>query len=830
MKPSFKISAISLAVLGSFSFVSNANAGNTDYSNQTTAGVISVIGAGNSISGDNLKVDSAGYQSNSQRNEGVYIGDGSSASFGGDYFEVKFKETDSTREFAGVQVNTQGQDTTAIFNSTSTVIDVEGPGASSKWGFGLLVNGINGKASAKFTGGDVLIRATTENYTSQTLTVKENSEIIFDNTGDVTVESFSPFGVTVVDAYGNITFNNEGNVLLKGEIIPGDNTAQTNVVGIQGQNTSWVISDKVKKFEINLSGAGVDNDGTSYSTGTKGISASGSDMKVSVNSKEFVINMNVATDVEDDSPTGHTSEKAQGIYLAANAEMNIGSGTKTTISVYDGLGTARGVELNNGGKINFGGDTSISATGKTQSYAIKIDGYGTPTYVTLGGQTNSIKGDISVNSSSGASLNLKNGTTTLDGNIDVDEGSSLVLEGSTLQLVQDNQVNVLGQVSSTNGKLILNEAKQDIVNISKITEGSNLQAIASSSLNDKLSSDINLFSQSLNIDEGAETVSLLMQEGMVAGETIARLNEDGTVNQSSIIRKTNTLMQSALEMASIAPLTMARILSNDVRKRLGDIRSDNLSKGVWARYDGGSLSSNHGLDTDFNTVQVGFDTTLFDQMSRLGVAFSYTKGDTDYMRGSADLEAYSLAGYGTWMSNFGTYLDLIGRVATVNNDMKVDGHLKGSMDSLVLGLSAETGCIFNVFDMAFVEPQIEATYTYVDGDQFNIGSAEYDVDSVDSLVGRLGFVAGVNCPSDFGQAYIRASAVHEFLGDTKIRGSSEGSYGTYSQEGRDTWFEYAVGANFTVNKNVYLWADVERTEGSKIEEDWRATAGIRYFW
>ena len=178
MKPSFKISAISLAVLGSFSFVSNANAGNTDYSNQTTAGVISVIGAGNSISGDNLKVDSAGYQSNSQRNEGVYIGDGSSASFGGDYFEVKFKETDSTHEFAGVQVNTQGQDTTAIFNSTSTVIDVEGPGASLKWGFGLLVNGINGKASAKFTGGDVLIRATTENYTSQTLTVKENSEII----------------------------------------------------------------------------------------------------------------------------------------------------------------------------------------------------------------------------------------------------------------------------------------------------------------------------------------------------------------------------------------------------------------------------------------------------------------------------------------------------------------------------------------------------------------------------------------------------------------------------------------------------------------------------
>ena len=45
------------------------------------------------------------------------------------------------------------------------------------------------------------------------------------------------------------------------------------MMGIQS-GSSWaetVVTDKVKDFNITLSGAGVDNDGTSYSTGTYGI-------------------------------------------------------------------------------------------------------------------------------------------------------------------------------------------------------------------------------------------------------------------------------------------------------------------------------------------------------------------------------------------------------------------------------------------------------------------------------------------------------------------------------------------------------------------------------
>ena len=67
-------------------------------------------------------------------------------------------------------------------------------------------------------------------------------------------------------------------------------------------------------------------------------------------------------------------------------------------------------------------------------------------------------------------------------------------------------------------------------------------------------------------------------------------------------------MQSTLELATIAPLALNRILTNDVHKRMGDIRSMKQTSGAWARYDGGRLSAESGLENDFHTIQVGVDT------------------------------------------------------------------------------------------------------------------------------------------------------------------------------------------------------------------------------
>ncbi len=325
-----------------------------------------------------------------------------------------------------------------------------------------------------------------------------------------------------------------------------------------------------------------------------------------------------------------------------------------------------------------------------------------------------------------------------------------------------------------------------------------------------------------NVSGKDVAVSTDVPEGMV--NPAFGIDAAGKTHEASA----NTLMQSSLELASAAPLALNRIMMNDVRKRLGDIRTSNGTHGAWVRYDGGKLSGEGGLENDFHTIQVGIDTVPTADAPRMGVAFSYTDSDAEYARGSADMKAYSLAMYSTWMGDNGQFFDLIGRMGTADTDMVVDGQHNGSMDNVALSMSGEFGWRFDVTNSIYVEPQVEATYTYVNEDSLSLSTANYDVDAVHSLLGRIGFAAGMKCPSDFGNIYVRASAVHEFLGDSKITGVNAGNTNVYEIDGKDTWFEYGIGANFNITKSTYMWADVERTTGGALDEDWRATVGVRY--
>ncbi len=841
-----KKTVLASAVLCALS--TGAWAATTDYSNQVLNTGISVIGSGNSMTGDNVQITGSGLNDHAGRNEGIYVGTGSSAQFGGEFLNIQFHTDDTTHEFAGLQVNAKGEETTLDVSAKSTVIDVSGPGASSKWGYGLFINGFDGSkvggAVVKFTGQDVVVRTTTENYTSQSVTVKEKNTLRFDNSGDVTIEAYSPFGVTVVDGQGTLVFNNQGNVLLKGEILPGDKTAQTNSIGMQGENADWNITNQVNEFRIEVSGAGVDNDGTTYSSGTSGILAEGEGMNVNMNAQQFVIDMNIGSDVVDDSPEGHTATQAYGIHVTTGAQMTIGSATQTNISVNQGIGSAYGIAVESGSFVAIEGDLTIQVKAKDDAYAIYLGSTtstenkgvslladassSASTGLKISGANNYIEGDVAVKS--GSAISFENGQTTLVGNVVADADTVVTLSEGTVELAEGSNLTASGEVKSIGGQIVLNEAKAGSVKIGTLAAGSTLTAVASSELNDKLGGDIETFSQAINISSGAQGTTLTMREGLVAGEKTGQMTESGALDKASVTEKTNTLMQSSLELATAAPLALNRIMMNDVRKRLGDIRTSNGTHGAWARYDGGRLSGEGDLENDFNTIQVGFDTLPSDNAPRVGVAFSYTDSDSEYARGSADMKAYSLAAYGTWMSEDGMFFDLIGRMGTADTDMVVDGLHKGSMNNLALSLSGEFGWRFDVTDSIYVELQVEATYTFINGDNLSLSTANYDVDDVHSLLGRIGFAAGLKCPNERGNVYVRASAVHEFLGDSEIAGVNGASRAVYEIDGKDTWVEYGIGANFNITQSTYMWADVERTSGGTLDEDWRATVGVRYSW
>lgn len=399
---------------------------------------------------------------------------------------------------------------------------------------------------------------------------------------------------------------------------------------------------------------------------------------------------------------------------------------------------------------------------------------------------------------------------------------TLGMKGGTADISQTEDDVKVKTLSGT-GTVVMDAAGDNKLVAGTTTEGTKIVAKASETADD------------VTAEEAAGMVGRL--EGVKEADKSGRVDEgmyngaitvDGSGNATV---KANSLMADTLELASASTLSLNRILMNDVRKRLGNIRlseSAEGTEGVWARYDGGRLSG-EGTKTRFHTIQAGGDTRLAAAPVRLGLSASYTTGDADATRGDADLDAWSLAAYGLWSADNGAFADVVARVGRAEADMTVDGRYKGSLENTAWSLSGEFGWHLDLAGGLYAEPQVEATYTRIESDSMTLSGAgatySYEVDALDSMIGRLGGLVGMKCPNNKGDVYVRASLVHEFMGDAAIRGAN----GTVLEsDGKDTWVEYGVGASLTLTPATWLWLDLERTSGALVDEDVRATVGIRH--
>lgn len=490
------------------------------------------------------------------------------------------------------------------------------------------------------------------------------------------------------------------------------------------------------------------------------------------------------------SPSGNLSIEAQSITLESTNET--------------GVGLAGGEDGETAGSVKLKADNiQITATD-----AVNVNANGgsftlTANELGLNGNVTTLGGKLGVNATRATvtgDIKTTNTEFALNG--------ELQFEGNTAEI--DN-------LTGDSATFTLTKADQSVT-INNANKA--LTVAATGDLNDEIGTAA---FDNLDLTGTTDGVQVVAREGMYSEETTAVYDKDG--NLSQFVKKDNSIMSNVLDLVSNSTLSLNRILMNDVRKRMGDLRASEGTHGVWARYDGGKFSGSNSFENDFSTVQIGADTAAFANGTRLGVAFSYTTSDSDMQRGDAEMDAYSLAFYGTKFFDNGMFVDVIGRLATIDTDVTIDGNKKGNLDNMAVSLSGEFGWRFDVNQSFYVEPQAEVTYTYLDSDKLKLSSGhEYELDSVDSLIGRLGFATGFKCPNNFGDVYLRASAVHEFLGDAAVHG---GTY-TLETDGDDTWVEFGVGANFNLNKNLYGYVDLERTEGADLDEDWRANVGVRY--
>lgn len=259
--------------------------------------------------------------------------------------------------------------------------------------------------------------------------------------------------------------------------------------------------------------------------------------------------------------------------------------------------------------------------------------------------------------------------------------------------------------------------------------------------------------------------------------------------------------------------------------------------GIFAKALGGKTSSDVSGLKDSNSywgAQVGYDKALANGW-HTGVAFDYRDGDSDYLLGGkGDNKLYSFGVYGVKKMDNGSYFRVAAKAGRVENEYDVYTELRNKLHAdykaNAYGLTAEYGKTFGS-EMSYITPKVQLTWSRV-GSKDYTGSANNGAimniyqDSYDSLVGRLGFEAGMK--KAHGSLHAGLYLAHEFNGDIDTRYfAKDGGWKSTSFDGDDTWAELVLGGEYRLGRNSQLYADFARDLGGDFQRKWKLNAGIR---
>ena len=304
---------------------------------------------------------------------------------------------------------------------------------------------------------------------------------------------------------------------------------------------------------------------------------------------------------------------------------------------------------------------------------------------------------------------------------------------------------------------------------------------------------------------------------------------DGKVVDDSVKTVENATNRAISDIMNISLMTW-RQENNDMNKRLGELRDSKGEHGAWARMARGeSKYGAHGVKNQYNYYQVGYDEKLSTNPNwTVGVALTRTEGNSTFAAGSGENKHTGLAIYGSYLSDSGSFVDLIAKYARLDNEYKTVGAGVGDADykENAYSLSAEYGKRFTNDNGFWIEPQVELTYGTV-GSVDYLTNKGYSVhkDSTDSLVGRLGFALGKNIKQ--GNVYVRASYLYDFDGESTVTMSGAGT-ASFKQDLGGGWWEVGVGTNLNLSDATHLYFDVEKTYGGDVATPWQWNAGVRW--
>ena len=336
-----------------------------------------------------------------------------------------------------------------------------------------------------------------------------------------------------------------------------------------------------------------------------------------------------------------------------------------------------------------------------------------------------------------------------------------------------------------------------------------------------------------------------VNEGITRPAAMIELGTNAFDAQGNLVVADTTTVTHASE-SSVVNSTKSALAStamawsdttNDLQRRLGDLRLATTNDGVWAKYIGGESKVTEGADAHmrYNGVQIGYDHKVSSGWT-LGGALHYSTSSNSYGIGNGDSKIGGIGLYGTNQHDDGSYLDIIARVNRLSNNYKLylvgKQQLNGDYHTFGTSFSVEYGKRIKKQHGFYMDPSVELIVGHLNGVSYdanivNGGSMHVKADAVNSAVGRLGF--GIGRETETSNIFAKLALAHEFSSKVNTTYSAPGNPTVHTElDLKDTWLDAEIGGSWSVRPNTYVYGTFTKNFGATIDDTWRIDAGVRH--
>lgn len=338
-------------------------------------------------------------------------------------------------------------------------------------------------------------------------------------------------------------------------------------------------------------------------------------------------------------------------------------------------------------------------------------------------------------------------------------------------------------------------------------------------------------------------VNVHLETGVISPTLNAKLSPDdfdtdgrAMVSNKTVLSTSESEIVSGAKSALASSVMQMRADTNDLQRRLGDVRMNVDNQGVWGKYIGGKskITDSAYVNQTYNMAQVGYDTKRGNWI--VGGAFLYGTNNSDYALGSGSGKTAGIAIYGAKQFNDGRYLDIIAKGNRLKNDFIVHNSLgaalSGDYRNTGASLSFEYGKRIKRNNGFYIDPSAELILSRLSGESFdartNTGSTVHiNSDAVNSAIGRLGI--GIGKEAKNSNVFLKAALAHEFSGKMKATYSMVGEPTTNSVvDLKDTWLDLELGGSWSFRPNTYVYGTFTKNFGGTVDTSYRIDAGIRH--